>query len=465
MNRSNSGASFDIIHVFLDALVHIIAFIIAYSLWGHHIYSKTEWRVFVSIYIICILIFLLVNRSLYIYNNTIFLYKDRIIRRETFSYVIAALSGALLFVNVADIGFQTQFIVGLAAISYILLLLQILFFQKIVDRIVMRKHIPRVLYVGSKESYNKFRSFLSKTPLIVNEIGYISYDDDDESLEYIGRLSDLENVIRKYNIDQVYILQKREMDIVSIQKYVDICIQMGVTCRIIIDIFRRRKAFSYVSSMGTYPVYTVHTVTMNSLERVIKRLFDIFFSLVCIIITSPLMVLTAIAIKLDSPGPVLFKQIRVGKNGRHFKIWKFRSMFVDAENRRQELEHLNEVKDGMMFKIKDDPRITRVGKFIRKTSIDELPQFFNVLSGSMSVVGTRPPTKDEVEKYTAVQWRRISIKPGITGMWQVNGRNSVTDFEEVVGLDTQYIDNWSLWLDLKIILKTFAEVFVHRNSY
>jgi exopolysaccharide biosynthesis polyprenyl glycosylphosphotransferase len=240
---------------------------------------------------------------------------------------------------------------------------------------------------------------------------------------------------------------------------------MGVTCRIIIDTFRRRKAFSYVSSIGTYPVYTFHTVSMNGWAKMFKRLFDIIFSLFAIIITSPIMIITAIAIKLDSPGPAIFKQVRVGKNGRHFKIWKFRSMYVNAEEMKSQLMDMNQVKDGMMFKIKDDPRITRVGKFIRKTSIDELPQFFNVLFGSMSVVGTRPPTIEEVKKYSVRQWRRISIKPGITGMWQVSGRSSITDFREVVELDTEYIDNWSIWMDIKVIFMTISELFVHKNSY
>ena len=140
-------------------------------------------------------------------------------------------------------------------------------------------------------------------------------------------------------------------------------------------------------------------------------------------------------------------------------------MYKNADEMKSQLQSLNEVKDGMMFKMQDDPRITKVGKFIRKTSIDELPQFFNVLFGSMSVVGTRPPTIDEVKKYSVRQWRRISIKPGITGMWQVSGRSSITNFSEVVELDTEYIDNWSIWMDIKVIFMTISELFVHKNSY
>lgn len=465
MNRANSRASFDIVHVFLDALVHLISFGVTYWFWGRHTYTGAQWKAFLSLYLVCILVFLLINNALNIYNNTVFFYTDRIFRRETVAFVGALCCGALIYYFVSEIKFISDFIWWLLGTSYCLLVLEILFFKKIIDRFIGRKHVPRVLYVGSKDSYNKFRYFLAKTAILINEIGYISFDDNDESLEYIGKLSDLESIIRKYNIDQVYILQKRDMDIIALQGYVDKCIEMGVTCQIIIDTFRRRKAFSFVSSVGTYPVYTFHTVPMNGFERAFKRAFDIVFSLFGIIITSPIMILTAIAIKIDSKGPVFFKQVRVGKNGRHFKIWKFRSMCINAEEMKDELEDQNEVEDGMMFKIKDDPRITKVGKFIRKTSIDELPQFFNVLAGSMSIVGTRPPTIDEVSKYTSKQWRRISIKPGITGMWQVNGRSAITDFNRVVELDTDYIDNWSLLLDIKIILMTITHVLARKNSY
>ncbi len=466
MNRSNSGASFDIIHIALDFMVLMFSFALTHIIWGDdYSYTSAEWRFVVSLYTVCVIIFLLTNRTANIYNNTIFFYLDRIVRRESFSFLMAAFCGVLILYNTEAVTVYTHYLIRLVLVSYALVILENVFFRRIIDRFIMRKHVPRVVYVGSKDSYNKFRYFLQKTPTQVNEIGYISYDDDDDSIEYIGKLSDIQNIIRKYNIDQVYILQKREMNTRYIQRYVDICIEMGVTCRIIIDTFRRRKAFSYVSSIGTYPVYTFHTVSMNGWAKMFKRLFDIIFSLFAIIITSPIMIITAIAIKLDSTGPAIFKQVRVGKNGRHFKIWKFRSMYVNAEEMKSQLMDMNQVKDGMMFKIKEDPRITRVGKFIRKTSIDELPQFFNVLFGSMSVVGTRPPTIDEVKKYSVRQWRRISIKPGITGMWQVSGRSSITNFSEVVELDTEYIDNWSIWMDIKVILMTVSELFVHKNSY
>ena len=190
----------------------------------------------------------------------------------------------------------------------------------------------------------------------------------------------------------------------------------------------------------------------------IKRVMDIIGSIIGLAITAVVTVFLAPPLLIESPGPLFFAQKRVGKNGRFFKIYKFRSMYKDAEERKKELESQNEM-NGLMFKMKDDPRITKVGKFIRKTSIDELPQFFNVLKGDMSLVGTRPPTVDEFKQYESHQKRRLSAKPGITGLWQVSGRNEISDFEEVVKLDVQYIDNWSIGLDIKIILKTIKVVF------
>ena len=190
-----------------------------------------------------------------------------------------------------------------------------------------------------------------------------------------------------------------------------------------------------------------------------RRTQDVILSLLALVVLSPVMLITAIAIMIDDPsaGPI-FSQIRIGRNGKPFKFYKFRSMCANAEAKLDDLLDQNEM-DGPVFKIKEDPRITHVGKFIRKTSIDELPQFYNVLKGDMSLVGTRPPTVDEFRQYESHQKRRLSAKPGITGLWQVSGRNEIKDFEDVVKLDVQYIDNWSIGLDIKIILKTIKVVF------
>ena len=192
-------------------------------------------------------------------------------------------------------------------------------------------------------------------------------------------------------------------------------------------------------------------------QLLLKRLLDICGALVGCVFLLLLTVVMGPLIKLESPGPVFFSQKRVGRNGRIFKMYKFRSMYVDADVRKKELLEKNEA-DGFMFKITDDPRITKVGRILRKTSLDECPQFFNVLKGDMSLVGTRPPTLDEFEKYRSYHKRRLSITPGLTGLWQISGRSKVTDFEEVVRMDVEYIDNWSLGLDLKILMKTIGVV-------
>lgn len=464
MNRSNTSASSDTLHILLDVFNMAVALLITHIIWDST-YDDREATCLITIIFVHVLIFILTNRAQNVYNVTLFFYLDRLIRKVTASFILATVTSYFILRYVAMNEISIFIPLTYGAIFYVLSVLQVLSFRYIVDKFVRRKSLPRTIYVGSKDSYNKFRYFMRKTTIHCNEIGFLSILDDDPQFGYLGSLSELETIIRRYNIDQVYIMQKREHDIVFIQRYIDLCIEMGVTCRVIVDIYRRRKSYSYVSSVGTYPVITYHTVNLNAYERIIKRFMDILGALVGIILSSPIMLVTAIAIKVDSKGPVFFKQVRVGQNGRHFKIWKFRSMYADAEKHKAELEAQNQVTDGMMFKIKDDPRITRVGKVIRKLSIDEFPQFFNVLSGSMSLVGTRPPTLDEVDKYQASQWRRISIKPGITGMWQVNGRNTITDFDEVVRLDTEYIDNWSLWMDIKILFKTVAVVFSHKDAY
>ena len=193
-------------------------------------------------------------------------------------------------------------------------------------------------------------------------------------------------------------------------------------------------------------------------QVIIKRLLDIIGGIVGLILCGIAFVIFAPVIKHQSPGPVFFKQIRVGKNGRKFKLYKFRSMYVDAEERKAELLKDNKIQ-GNMFKVEDDPRIIPIGRFMRKYSIDELPQFWNILKGDMSLVGTRPPTEDEFVNYEAHHRARLGIKPGLTGMWQVSGRSDITDFEDVVALDTAYISNWNLGMDIRILFKTIVVVF------
>ena len=238
---------------------------------------------------------------------------------------------------------------------------------------------------------------------------------------------------------------------------------MGVDTHYCMELPGMNAERSKVDDFGGYSVLTYTRFRSSYKRLLIKRVMDIFGGLIGMVITLFFFPFVAIAIKLDSPGPVLFSQIRIGRNGRRFKIYKFRSMYMDAEERKKELEEQNEIQ-GLMFKMENDPRITKVGKFIRKTSIDELPQFYNVVKGDMSLVGTRPPTEDEFEKYNQYYRRRISMTPGLTGLWQVSGRSNIEDFDDVVKYDLKYIDGWSLTLDVKILLRTVWVVIAGRGS-
>ncbi|HEV2148543.1 MAG TPA: sugar transferase [Longimicrobiaceae bacterium] len=200
-------------------------------------------------------------------------------------------------------------------------------------------------------------------------------------------------------------------------------------------------------------------------QLAVKRTIDLTLSMIVLVVTWPLFVLIALAIKLDSPGPVLFRQVRAGLGGRPFRMYKFRTMVNDADAMKMELHHLNESGDPRLFKIRNDPRVTRVGRLLRKTSLDELPQLFNVLAGEMSVIGPRPFFPEDLDQYSDHHFERLSVLPGITGLWQVRGRSQVVDFEEVVRFDREYIDGWSVWLDLKILLLTLPAVMRRTGAF
>jgi exopolysaccharide biosynthesis polyprenyl glycosylphosphotransferase len=274
--------------------------------------------------------------------------------------------------------------------------------------------------------------------------------------------SNVVEVARQSAVDVVFIHcpgETRE----ELQLLVQSFVAMGIVCHNCVDRLELDIPCSNVGKFADFPIVTYSINTIDYRRRLIKRMIDIVGSIIGLAFTTILTPFVAIAIKLETRGPVFFTQVRIGKNGRRFKMYKFRSMYTDAEERKGELIKDNEVT-GLMFKMGNDPRITKVGRFLRKTSIDEMPQFFNVLKGDMSLVGTRPPTVDEFEQYNVYYRRRLSITPGLTGMWQVSGRSDITDFDEVVKLDLEYIDNWSLKEDLKIMIRTIGVVLFGRGS-
>ena len=277
----------------------------------------------------------------------------------------------------------------------------------------------------------------------------------------LGDVSDLERIFSDRVVDEVIFVVPGRM-LGEFEESFLLCEDLGINARIAVGMFPHLIAKAHLEEFQGRPLLTFTTTSTNTFALALKRLLDLAMgSILFLILAIPGAVIAA-AIKLDSPGPVLFEQVRSGLHGRRFRMYKFRSMVQDAESRRRQLEEENEM-DGPVFKIKRDPRITRVGRLLRRTSLDELPQILNIIKGDMSLVGPRPPIPAEVEKYRRWQRRRLSMKPGVTCLWQVSGRNQI-DFEEWMRLDLRYIDSWSLWLDLKILLRTIPAVLMGRGA-
>lgn len=266
------------------------------------------------------------------------------------------------------------------------------------------------------------------------------------------------------NVDEVFISNPSVTSANLLEQWIFEMENMGVIVNVNIDMFDIvSSGKKTLNRVGKYAVVTFARNIFSNREMALKRLIDIVGSLVGMVILVITTIFLAPIIKLESPGPVFFGQTRIGKNGRIFTCYKFRSMYQDAEQKKMDLMKQNEVK-GLMFKLEADPRITKVGKFIRKTSIDEFPQFWNVLKGDMSLVGTRPPTVDEYERYEVKHKCRLSMTPGLTGLWQISGRSNIKDFDEVVKLDMEYIDDWSILKDIKILVLTIWVVFTGKGS-
>lgn len=284
-----------------------------------------------------------------------------------------------------------------------------------------------------------------------------------EGVSFITDRNDLLKFLAHEWVDEVFFCTTLNPN--TTEELVGKCLLMGITVHRALAKVNKSSTHRVLEQMGGYMVMSQSINVVDARHMFIKRIVDVAAGLMGTLFTGILCLFIGPAIYIKSPGPIFFKQERIGKNGRRFYIYKFRSMYLDAEERKKELMDQNNVKDGYMFKVTDDPRIIKgIGNFIRNYSIDEFPQFFNVLKGDMSLIGTRPPTPDEWDKYELHHRTRLAIKPGITGAWQVSGRSDITDFEEVVQLDVDYIRHWSLRKDFKILLKTVGVVLNKKGS-
>lgn len=328
--------------------------------------------------------------------------------------------------------------------------------------------VRRVIIVGAGEVGRRvIRTIVAQPQLGYHIVGYVD-DNPAKGEKEIGRIKGLGPVdslgehIDTEAVDEVLItlpwtFHRRILNILRE------CERHHINARIVPDLFQLSLSQVEVSDLGGVPLISVRDIAFSRVALIFKRVFDLCGAVLGLILGAPLFAIIALAIKLDSPGPVFFKQTRVGKNHRQFRIIKFRSMRVGAEQEQQKLQELNEA-DGPLFKIRDDPRLTRVGAILRRTSLDELPQVFNVIRGEMSLVGPRPPVPDEVTRYQPWHMQRLTVPGGMTGLWQVSGRSELT-FDEMVLLDIYYIEHWSPWLDLQILLRTVPKVLLATGAY
>jgi len=460
--------------IMIDILCLIVSFFLV-VIWRH---STENFSDTFEIYQSALIVILLVNL---VYVLLMEPYKG-ILKRGYFLEFTAVLKHSLVIFAALIIGMyalkQTALFSRLVSFMFPIVNLVITYVVHLLYKILLEKTAkyskPKdyILLVGNTENVKKMIESVQQN--VFRSIAIVGVVLTDREFVKGDNLED----IRVINLEEVFsFIQKKVVDEVFIDAtidnrmaYADDFLGMGVTVNFAMDdIFGFENA-----EMRKYcgiPVVSVGINRVSNHEMVIKRLMDIFFGVVGCIFTFLLCVVVGPIIFISSPGPIFFKQKRVGKNGRRFYIWKFRTMYPDAERRKAELMERNEM-NGQMFKMENDPRIIGsgadgtkkgIGYFLRQTSLDEFPQFFNVLLGNMSLVGTRPPTVDEVAMYEKHHMSRLAMKPGITGMWQVSGRSDIVDFEKVVELDNYYIKNFSIGLDLKIIAKTFV-VLLNRKG-
>ena len=389
---------------------------------------------------------------------------------------------------------------GVSAISVVLLVVQIVYPMKIInlqtieffwlfstivltaDRVVVRlalslvrkkgRNIRNILIVGSNaravkyaRKFSKHHSFGFQVAGFVDSAWHGPRREGAEWCKLVADFTTFPDYIRHNVIDEVFVFLPLKSSYAAVSKIIEASEEQGVTVRMALDFFDLRLAQGRVETLEEEPLLTLYTGAMRNKTIVLKEIADRLFAGALLLALLPVFAGVALAVKLDSPGPVFFRQKRIGRNKRHFMMWKFRTMVHDAEARLKDLEHLNEMgRDSGAFKIKNDPRVTCVGRILRKYSLDELPQIINVFKGDMSFVGPRPLTERDFKAFKRhSQVRRFSVKPGITCLWQIGGRSDVS-FNRWMDLDMQYIDEWSLLLDFKILLKTIPAVFIGQGA-
>ncbi|HPR63124.1 MAG TPA: sugar transferase [Thermoanaerobaculia bacterium] len=459
--------------VFLvDLGLTILAFALAYHLRNrilpltfpeHFITGLHPWVRYKELIpaVIVIWSFFLWYFELYKSHRTSTLIREMLDIGKVIFFSTLVLSGYILFLK---IDFISRPWLGIFMTMDALFLLVERLFLRMAARWVRKRgfNYRNLLIVGDGPNAVKLAELIQSHPHWgYRFLGYLSDGTDPSAEPSLGKLEDLSDLLTREVVDDViFVVNRRKLE--DLRDALLTCQDVGVNTRIALHTIPVLGGTIHLEEIDHTPLLSLSRTPSNLFALLIKRLIDLVLSLTFSILSLPLAALFALFIKWETPGPVIYRQIRVGLNGRRFKLYKFRTMQADADQRLEEVRHLNEM-DGPVFKSKSDPRITKVGRFLRKFSFDELPQLWNILKGDMSIVGPRPPIPEEVEQYEKWQRRRLSMKPGLTCLWQVSGRNKL-DFQKWMELDLAYIDNWSLWLDAVIMLKTIPAVLLGRGA-
>ena len=401
------------------------------------------------------------SRRMHLYNPASlsnFLHEQRLSVQACFTAGLL-LTGTLYLLHAADIPRS----IVLLTVGFVTIALSV---RRVIYRALVYRRYDRgidrrnVLIVGTGPEAQALRHHLES----IHHLGYtfkgfIEPEDKcakslADSNDVLGTLETLFHHTRRQFVDEIFLTTPCDQGV--LRDLLDKARTHGVDFRLVPDLYGGLAWNNPIEYIGQFPTIPLHRGMVPEVGLMLKRLFDLMFAGFTLLMLAPFLLLVSLAIKLDSRGPVFYVSERIGKKGRVFRCYKFRTMVIDAEKRRESMMHLNE-RDGVLFKIANDPRITRVGGFLRKYSLDELPQFFNVLRGDMSIVGPRPPIASEVKEYKLSHLRRLDVTPGITGLWQVQGRQDPS-FDSYVSLDLTYIENWSIWLDLKIVVRTVGVV-------
>lgn len=399
-------------------------------------------------------------------------YRPADARRDVQRLAAGVLIGVALAALPATIQSETAISGGFLGVFGLAAIAALIVERRIVDRMVHAAYahgigLRRALLVVRGENYRQIIAGIgphqvgrpAEDQVIVGYVSPALVRDADS----LGTLEELKEVLDLHGASELIIATALRGE--TLAEVAEVCFSRGVRVLVLPVAGTSRTVWAEPTRVGKLPAYQLHPTRLELPSLIVKRATDLILASFGLLLSLPLMAAIAACIKIESPGPVFFRQRRVGLGGRSFMMWKFRSMYHEAEARQEEIAHLNAYGDARLFKLQSDPRITRVGRLLRRLSLDELPQLLNILAGDMSLVGPRPPLPREVEAYESHHLVRLSVVPGLTGPWQVNGRNLITDFEEIVRLEREYIETWSLRSDIEIMLRTIFVVLGGKGAY